>query len=81
MQSTEQQTDELDALVSNFGARCFISTPPNNRSPDGMNVRNKSRPSSGNEAIGIMRQRSVFTAGKVIFDILMSKTDFFRAAL
>lgn len=73
MQSIEQQTDELEALVSNFGARCYISTPPNNRSPDGdcdgMRVRDKSRPSSGNENTGMMRQRSVFTAGKVnLFD-------------
>lgn len=66
MQSTEQQTDEMDALVSCFGARCYVTTPSNNRSSDGMKLRDKSRPSSGNESTGIMRQKSVYTAGKVI---------------
>lgn len=66
MQSIEQQPDELDALVSSFASRCLISKSASPYgSSEGLKARDKSRPSSGNENSGMMRQRSVFTAGKV----------------
>lgn len=65
MQSTEQQTDDLNTLMSNFESRCYVTPPSNNRISDNMKKREKSRPSSGNETPGVMRQKSVYTAGKV----------------
>uniref|UniRef100_A0A336M9X0 CSON014149 protein n=1 Tax=Culicoides sonorensis TaxID=179676 RepID=A0A336M9X0_CULSO len=54
----EQKVDELDSLMS----KCLIGT-------DGMKNREKCRPASGNDATpGVMRQRSVFTAGKTKFN-------------